>query len=330
MENIIREVLRRTEPNLQNMANLTRQHLDKGLTIVSEPCGAYIISKTMFKTFLETAGLDESITKEIAKNMPAAGRVITNPFYLTLLCYLLSFLADDKYEDARNTARLYSVITASYLKRKYLHTSCDPALLAYTLQHLHGASLAKEGFAKLVLKVADETFDVWSPKMLAQVEVYSYYRYLVDIRNKLNQSIKLISRKYYEYKTSKNTQNYDDLADKIMINFEDLLQIPEVISEVHKTIGMPEEEADHLFTELLTTSDAQSSIRDVVKYILIKYEDIEKIQSGRIEAILYQCARTEDLLVHVLEVLDAIHMEHTQNNIHAIILISIMLIRMYR
>lgn len=330
METIIREVLKRTEPNLQNMSNLTREHLDKGLTIVSEPCGAYILSKTMVKTFMETAGLDESITKEIAKNMPAAGRVITNPFYLTLLCYVISFLADDKYEDAKNAARLYGVITASYLKRKYLHVSCDPALLTYTLQHLHGASLAKEGFAKLILKVADQTLAVWAPKMLSRVEIYSYYRYLVDIRNKLNQSIKLISRKYHEYKSSESGQNYDDLADEIMTNFEDLLQIPEVISEVHKIIGSPEEEVEHLFTELSTTGEVHSSIREVIKNILIKYESIEAVQSGRVEAILSQCSRTEDLLALVLEVLDTIHVEHTPNNIHGIILVSIMLIKMYR
>jgi len=329
MRDLLERILKLTIGQKDNMESLVTREVTEALKIVSKPCGRYMLSKNLYNEFLNTSNMEEALIKEFARHMPVAGWVTTNPFYILLLCYVMTFLAVDDYESAKTTARFYSAVTCGYLKSKYFAV-CDEEALAYTMNHLHGSSIAKGNFNQLILKAADETLNKYVNAMINDFDSDCYYRYIVDVRNKLNQAVKIIAHRYYENKEKTRTESLDVVADKIMKNFNDVTSNPKVFEYIAEVAQTSEYEVESFFVKLENNNDAIVLIHDLVVKTMFHYGDVSEIESQGYTVIVFKARRMHEFLDICRTVLGLMDTHTDITNITILLTLAVLLIGSYR
>lgn len=331
------DLLRKGTTNINAMRKLVQEHVLYALKIVNEPCGTYLISKNMYQTFLNTAGFTEEEFKNYLKlqfmeqkevlHQTNLGYITTNPMYNLLLVYIFVFLANDEYDTAKQVSRLYGCLTLSYLKRKYFKI-CNVETLRYTLNNLHGHSVVRsEGFAGLVTRFSDETLDKYKDQFLEKIDVYNNYRYLVDVRNKMNQSMKIIATKYYQNMETSVSESLIDLADEIMSDFVSVTSSPKIIAYVSKISYLSEYEIEKIFLNIQQTPEAQEILKDIIIKILYVYGGSDKVATAGVTVVLGRIRRREDFVSLVVSLLSACGEDDvTTHHVAAILGIAIVLI----
>lgn len=329
MKEIILNILQSTLPNVQKMEELINKDVHEALKLIEQPCGRFILSKNMVDNYIETANVSKEQIKMMISKMPVAGWVTGNPFYNLLSIYLITFLADQNVNAAISTSRFYAAVTCGYLKAKYFPI-CDADVLRYTLTQMHGASVVKEGFSKLCMKVADQTLNKYIEPMVQTLHENVFYRYLVDIRNKLNQSMKIIAWKYYDVQENKKQTNYEDIAEKINKNIINIASADNVINFVSKEIGISSIEIENLYISIIDHVDATLSMQMVVLKLLMTYNGIENIGRVGPRNIVNRAYRTEDIVKTVQDVFTIINANFSLENIKAILYLAAIQIISFR
>lgn len=330
-------LLRKGTSNIEEMRRLVQEHVLYAMKIVNEPCGTYLISKNMYQTFLNTAGFTEDEFKNYLKlqfieqrealNQYTLGYVTTNPMYNLLLIYIFVFLANNEYDTAKQTSRFYGCLTLSYLKRKYFKV-CNVETLRYTMNNLHGHSVVRsEGFAGLITKFSDETLDKYKDAFLEKIDVYNNYRYLVDVRNKMNQSMKIIATKYYQNMETSVSESLLDLADEIMEDFISVTSNPKIIEYISKISYLSELEVERLFLDIQQTQEAQEIMKDIIIKTLYIYGGADKVTNAGVSIVLGRLRRRQEFVNLATNLFSACGNEDiTTHHIAAILGIAIVLI----
>lgn len=329
MRKEITHILQYTIPNVDKMEELIIKDCATAMNLVNQPCGRFILSKTMVETYMTTSGITKEMIQSIIKKMPVTGWVTGNPFYNMLTLYLVTFLAANKAETAIATARFYSAVTCSYLKAKYFPI-CNEEALRYTLTQLHGASVAKEGFRILCVKVADATLYKYVENMINQLDKYTFYRYLVDVRNKLNQSVKIIAFKYYDIQQNKRETNFEDLAERIGRGIQTTASNPKIIEYVAREIGVSELEVELIFVGMIDQVDAILGMQVLILKLLIIYNGVENIEKIGIRALVNRAFRTQEIVKSVKDILDILQREMTMDDLKICLYLAVLLILSYR
>jgi hypothetical protein len=312
------------------MAILVNKHLLPALTIIDKPDGKYLITKTMADLFIETCEITKDEIKGLAKLMPIEGYVITNPFYLTLLVYILTFITVKKEDMASSTSKLYACFTLSYLKAKYIPV-CDEDAMMYTLANLHGSSVARKGFRELTSKVSDETFAKYLPFFQTKIDIYYYYRFIVDIRNKLNQSMKLIAHKYYYFKTERGTGDMWELADTIFSSNYKILYNMDIIMYLSNTTSVSVSQIEKIIQRIEYDNDLQDIVKELIARILtIWNNNIEQISEIPIRSLILKLKKNQSYLETIRKLIDENPEFDDPDMIDLITSISIVLITSYR
>lgn len=330
-------LLRKGTENINEMRRLVQNHVLYAMKIVNEPCGTYLISKNMYQTFLNTAGFTEEEFKNYLKlqfleqkevlNQYTLGYVTTNPMYNLLLIYIFVFLANDEYDTAKQVSRLYGCLTLSYLKRKYFKV-CNVETLRYTMNNLHGHSIVRtEGFAGLISKTSDETLDKYKDAFLEKIDVYNNYRYLVDVRNKMNQSMKIIATKYYQNMETSVSESLLDLAEEIMGDFVNVTSNPNIIEYISKISHLSELEVERLFLDIQQTPEAQEILKDIIVKILYIFGGADKVENAGITIVLGRVRRRQEFVDLAESLFSSCgNEEMTADHVAAILGIAIVLI----
>ena len=213
------------------MAHLVGMESNKALNEVGKIDGGYYITKNLWNKFLTTANMTEGQVKQFGSFMPG-GFVASNTYYNMLLLYILVFVADGNVDKTvYDISRYYTAIVLSYIKKKYFPIM-DKSLMEYTLMNAHAATVAKQGWAVFVIKVADETLEKYLKNFTEKVSLYDYYRYIVDVYNKVNQSVKHLARRYYKNVGKADTDDIRQDLDKALNNINEVTMNPKFIEYI--------------------------------------------------------------------------------------------------
>lgn len=329
MKDIILNILQSTIPNVDKMEELIIKDVRDALSLVEQPCGRYVLSKNIADNYMTTANVSKEQIKMMVSQMPVAGWVTGNPFYNLLSIYLITFLATQKVDAAISTARFYSAVTCSYLKAKYFPV-CDSEVLRYTLTQMHGASVVKLGFGKLCIKVADATLDKYIEVLIQTLDKQAFYRYLVDIRNKLNQSMKIIAWKYYDIQKNTRQTNYEELAENMNKTIINTASSEKIISYVAKETSLSPIEVENLYIAVIDQVDATLAIQMIILKMLVLYNGQSNIESLGIRNIINRSYRTEEVVRTAKDVFDIISFPFNIDNLKAILYLAAIQIVMYR
>lgn len=329
MEEILRQVLSQAFPHREDMSKLITKYSIDALQLVEQPDGKFLVSKSLYIELLTISGISDSLLKSFIKEMAGIGYVATNPFYNLLVLFVLVFLADNDLSSAKNATRFLTAINLSYLKQKYIPI-CNETTLKYTLSMLHGHSTAREGFAQLCLKVADETLNVYMNAMVNDLSVRAYYRFLIDIRNKLNQSMKLIARRYYKNMEEFGKETNMDVAEKIIENLGRIASNYSYIEFIAKRCGLSTYEVELVVSKMNAESSFTYLLKDLIAKILFKLGGIDAIKQIGIDNSVSRLIRTDEVLQFTLDILEETQTDKTQENIKLIIFLAAILIFSYR
>lgn len=338
MDKQLLDILTKMSPNVEQMAEYIGKNITTAMSTIDQPCGLYLISKNIYSTLLQTAGITEEefksyLTAQFKQqssllNAPALGYVITNPLYNLLVLYILAFLAHNRIDDAYATARLYACFTISYLKKKYFQ-SCNPEVLKYTLSNLHGLSVAgKYGFSGLVLKIADETLDKYKDDMVKEINPYYYYRFLIDIRNKLNQSLKAIASKYYQNMSiSTQTPDVMEKAEDIVQNLSEVITSSQVISYLSNITQLTQLEIESILFDMENNTDIHELLKSIVAKLLVDYDSIDRIRDMDPFTLLKRINKKDDYISLTDDILKSLNVDNiTQSHRDLILMLCILLI----
>lgn len=276
MEQLILNILRTTWPNRNAMAYLVDRECSKALIEVGKIDGYYLLSKTLSDSFLATAGITAEQVREFASFMPG-GFVASNPFYNMLLIYILTFCASGEVDTiVYRISRYYAAITVSYAKKKYFPI-LNANLLYYTLINAHASTVAKQGWNALIIKIADETLLKYIEIFKTKVSLNAYYRYIVDVHNKVNQSMKHIAHKYYSNVGKVIT---DDITKKLSLAIENIDKVtnsPEAIEYIANMSNVNEIQVENICFKLKEYQDRDSTLQNIILRFLRQYKDRDGI-----------------------------------------------------
>ncbi len=329
MKNTIAAILQHTIPHVDAMEDLIVKDARLALQLVEPPCGRFILSKNLVDNYMQTADVSKDLIKTMIEQMPVTGWVTGNPFYNLLSIYLITFLATDKTQTAVATARFYSAVTCSYLKAKYFPV-CNEEVLKYSITQMHGSSIVKQGFSKLCIKVADATLYKYAQDMVNTLDKYVFYRYLVDIRNKLNQSMKIIAYNYYDIQKNNKQVNYEELAERINKNIINTASSDKIINFVSKETNLSPIEIENIYVALIDHVDATLVIQMLILKLLVLYNGPENINTIGIRNLVNRAYRTEEIAKIIKNIFDIIEQKMTVDNMKAILYLAIILILAYR
>ncbi len=331
MKDVLSEILPITIPNIHKMEEQIARDVRDALGLVETPSGRFILSKVMVDNYMSIAGITKEHIKLMINKMPIqTGWVTSNPFYNMLSIYLITFLAQNNLDAAVSTSRFYSAVTCSYLKVKYFPNNIDDEVMRYTLTQMHGASVVKEGFAKLCMKVADATLYKYIDSMVNDLDKQSFYRYLVDIRNKLNQSFKVIAWYYYDAINSKKQTNFEDIAEKINHNINSIASSDKVINYVSVQTGLSTLEIENLYVKILDHVDAVLAMQNIVLILLSTYNGIQNIEQMGSKNVVNRAYRTDEIVKTCKDLFDIIEEEIQIDDLKAILYLAILMILSYR
>jgi len=329
MRSVITEVLQHTLPRVNEMEDLVLKDIKIALSMVEQTCGRYILSKSIVTNYMNTANVSKELIKKMIAKMPVSGWVTSNPFYNLLSIYLVTFLASNKAETAIATARLYSAITCSYLKAKYFPI-CNEEVLKYTISQMHGASVVKQGFTTLCIKVADATLYKYLDDMVNSLNKYAFYRYIVDIRNKLNQSMKIIAIAYYNIQSEERSKSYEDLAERINNNIINIASSENIINYIAKENNISNIEVENVCVPLLDHVDATLIMQTLVLELLTLYNGPEGIEKIGMSSVVNRAYRTESIIKIIKNICNTIEQPITIINVKVILYLGVLLILSYR
>lgn len=305
MKEILTSILSNTIPNITRMEELINTMTVDAMSISDKPCGMYMISKSIYLNILNTAKLEESLLKQFIQAMPPSGYVGTNPLSNLLLIYILTFFASDNVQAAYTTSRLLTCFHCGFLKRKYF-VICNEDVMRYTLSNLHGHSIAKDGFSKLIIKISDETLTRYKNNFLNDIDPYMYYRYIIDIRNKMNQSMKAIAIRYYTNIESASKESFDEIAENMLNNISNMLFNEAVIDFIARLSGLSDLEVEQILLNLQQLSTVQSSFKNLLIKMLYKFGGIESMRDAGVVNIVGRARRTIDIVETAKNVLEEI------------------------
>lgn len=324
MTNMIREILGRSISNVSEMRNLIAKETVSAISIADQACGKYKISKTLYNSLLKTSGIDEPLLKEFIKLLPPSGFVGSNPFFNLVFLYILTFLATNNKPAATAASRYLTAINCSYCKQKYF-VVCNEENMKYTLTTLHGHSVARQGFGALIIKVADETLAKYEQHLQSEVNTYYYYRYLIDIRNKMNQSMKAIAKIYYINIENFSKDTHDTTANDIM-NKLDSLHNEQYVEYIARLSDSSEYEVEMIIMKLDQDPTAQAMYKDLILKILFKFNGVDKIQSIGITPVVGRCKRMRELMSVTKEIIEEMGFENKISNQYVLIVSAVLLI----
>jgi hypothetical protein len=258
------------------MAHLVGTESNKALNEVGKIDGGYYITKNLWNKFLTTANMTEGQVKQFGSFMPG-GFVASNTYYNMLLLYILVFVADGNVDKTvYDISRYYTAIVLSYIKKKYFPIM-DKSLMEYTLMNAHAATVAKQGWAVFVIKVADETLEKYLKNFTEKVSLYDYYRYIVDVYNKVNQSVKHLARRYYKNVGKADTDDIRQDLDKALNNINEVTMNPKFIEYIAQLSGASEIDVEDICVKIHDYNDVDSTMQNIILRFLRQYRDREGI-----------------------------------------------------
>ena len=258
------------------MAHLVGMESNKALNEVGKIDGGYYITKNLWNKFLTTANMTEDQVKQFGTFMPG-GFVASNTYYNMLLLYILVFVADGNVDKTvYDISRYYTAIVLSYIKKKYFPIM-DKSLMEYTLMNAHAATVAKQGWAVFVIKVADETLEKYLKNFTEKISLYDYYRYIVDVYNKVNQSVKHLARRYYKNVGKADTDDIRQDLDKALNNINEVTMNPKFIEYIAQLSGASEIDVEDICVKIHDYNDVDSTMQNIILRFLRQYRDREGI-----------------------------------------------------
>ena len=319
------KILKTTLPNRKAMAALIERECNIAIMEVSKVDGIYALSKTLAENLFHTAGLSLDIIREFAKEMPG-GFVTSNPFYNTLLIYLLTFCATGTIEDiVYKISRYYTAVTLSNAKRKFF-PFIDANLLQYTLMNSHGAVIAKNGWGALVVKVADETLRKYIDVFKSRVDLYVYYRYIVDVHNKINQSVKHIAWKYYANSGKAITTDIQQNLNNAVSNIEKVCTSSSAIEYISSMTGMNELEVERICNKINDFRDVNSTLQNMILIFLRRYTNKIKINDMGLPLVAGRGLLMEEVCKLAGKTLEDVNIPVSKDNIRIVIYIALLTI----
>lgn len=331
MKEVLEEILSNTMPNIHKMEELINKDVREALSLVELPSGRFILSKVMVDGYMATAGISKHHIKLMIDKMPIqTGWVTSNPFYNMMLIYIITFLADNNLDAAVSTSRFYSAVTCSYMKAKYFPNNIEEDVMRYTLTQMHGASVVKEGFAKLCIKVADATLYKYVDALVHDLSQQAFYRYLVDVRNKLNQSFKVIAWYYYDAMKSKKQTNFEEIAERINHTINSIASSDKVINYVSVQTGLSTLEIENLYVKIIDHVDAVLAMQNVVLVLLTTYNGPQNIEQMGSKNVVNRAYRTDEIIKTCKDVFDMMGIELQIDDLKSILYLAVLMILAYR
>ena len=258
------------------MAHLVSVEANKALNEVGKIDGGYYITRNLWNKFLSTANITEEQVKQFGTFMPG-GYVASNTYYNMLLMYILVFVADGNIDKTvYDVSRYYTSIVLSYVKKKYFPI-LDKNLMSYTLMNAHAATVAKQGWAVFVIKVADETLEKYLNIFKDKVSLYHYYRYIVDVYNKVNQSVKHLARRYYKNVGKADTDDVSQDLEQAMSNLDKVTTNPKFIEYIANLSGASEIDTEDICVAIHDHNDIDSTMQNIILRFLRQYRDRDGI-----------------------------------------------------
>jgi hypothetical protein len=202
---------------------------------------------------------------------------------------------------------------------------------------LHGSSMAKEGYKILADTISDETLNKYLDTF-GQVEIYYYYRYLVDVRNKLNQSVKLIAHKYYQFikeKPSDDTDQSSAIAEKIYkyIYKNNTLRTEQVIEFISSGTDFSVDMVEKLIENMIYNFELASTTVDIISEMIDVYKNMKFIKDDNINDIYLKIYKNTNIRQYISTLLDSMEKDDSidpNQYVKPIIYICILMIKFYR
>lgn len=307
------------------MAYLVDTESNKALTEVGKIDGGYYITKNLWHKFLNTAEITEEQVKQFGSFMPG-GFVASNTYYNMLLLYILVFVADGNVDKTvYSISRYYTSIVLSYVKKKYFPIM-DKNLMSYTLMNAHAATVAKQGWAVFVIKVADETLEKYIKNFTEKISLYDYYRYIVDVYNKVNQSVKHLARRYYKNVGKADTDDITQDLEKAISNIEKVTMNPKFIEYIAQLSGASEIDVEDICVKIHDYNDVDSTLQNIIIRFLRQYHDRDGINKVGISIAAGRGLVMQPIPTLAAKTLLDVGVEPDREKIRAVIFIALLCI----
>lgn len=325
LQDLVIGILQKAYPHKAEMAYLVDTESNKALTEVGKIDGGYYITKNLWNKFLSTANIEEDQVKQFGSFMPG-GFVASNTYYNLLLLYILVFVADGNIDKTvYNISRYYTSIVLSYVKKKYFPI-LDKNLMSYTLMNAHAATVAKQGWAVFVIKVADETLEKYIKTFTEKVSLYDYYRYIVDVYNKVNQSVKHLARRYYKNVGKADTDDITQDLEKAMNNIEKVTMNPKFIEYIAQLSGASEIDVEDICVKIHDYNDVDSTLQNIIIRFLRQYHDRDGINKVGISIAVGRGLVMQPIPTLAAKTLLDVGIEPDREKIRAVLFIALLCI----
>lgn len=223
------------------------------------------------------------------------------------------------------------------MKQKYFKI-LNADLMRYTLSMLHGHSLAREGFLNLADTVALETFEKYADNFRNDLDIYYYYRFLVDIRNKLNQSMKIIARKYYEHAQERPEDNSDNASglaeDIVQYNYKsNIFMNDKVLEYIAINCDLTVGEIEDLTNNILHDPEIKALFTECLYEIIMIYKNIDIIKNSEdINDVYMKCFRNVNIKSKTNYICNKLGIDESSQVVYvkAVIYICVLMIKNFR
>ena len=124
--------------------------------------------------------------------------VMRQPIYNLLTLITIKAIQEGNKQLALDTNTLLGMVFLGKLKYHYIRI-IDQEILEKSISQMSKKSyVGLHGVVWMINYVTKSTFDRWMPLIMKDItEMYPRYRYIIDLRNKLNQIMKTIAHQYY-------------------------------------------------------------------------------------------------------------------------------------
>lgn len=156
------------------------------------------INKNEIEKLYQAANTSSEEFKDIVKEYPGGGYVMSDPLYTLLTLIAIKFYTELSDRDSQNASMLLSLVMLARLKYKYIRI-CDPDIIKIAFSLMSKKTyVGTGGLIWGIYKISSETFNKYKDIMSKKPnDMYYRYRYIIDIRNKFNQLMKHIAQMYY-------------------------------------------------------------------------------------------------------------------------------------
>ena len=129
---------------------------------------------------------------------PANVYIMRQPIYNLLTLIIIKALKEGNERLALDTNTLLGLVFLGRLKYHYLKF-IDQPILEKALNNMNKKSyIGLHGMIWMINHITKSTFDKWMPLVMQDInQMYPRYRYIIDLKNKLNQIMKTIAHQYY-------------------------------------------------------------------------------------------------------------------------------------